>query len=65
MHFGPSSLGMQYVQQPDVSNQSEDNHLPPTSIEDKSRRGGRSLMGGLINGLRPLPTVGGGQKMKR
>ena len=66
MQIGPSSV-MQYGQQPEVPNQVRDNRLPPTSVEDKSRRGGRSLIGGLMNGLRRLPTVlrvGGGQKMK-
>ena len=46
MHIGPSSVGMHYIQQPDVPNQGEDNYLPPPSIKDKSRRGGRSLMEG-------------------
>ena len=38
------------------------------NAQDRSNRGGRSLIGGFMSGLRRLPTVlrfGGGQKSKR
>ena len=68
---GPSSLAMQGGQIPEVLSEHEDNYLPPTTTgnaQDRSKRGGRSLIGGFMSGLRRLPTVlriGGGQKSKR
>ena len=68
---GPSSLTMQVGQQPEVLPEGGNNYVPPTymgNAQDRSKRGGRSLIGGLMSGLRRLPTVlriGGGQKSKR
>ena len=71
--IGPSSLGMQYYQQPEALAEAEggDNYVSPTSTgnaQDKSKRGGRSLMGGLMSGLMRIPTalrIRGGQKSKK
>ena len=67
--IGPSSLVMQDGQQPEVPSESGDNHLPPTSVGNaRPKRGGRSLIGGFMSGLRRLPSIlriGGGQKSKR
>ncbi|KAF8803471.1 hypothetical protein BYT27DRAFT_6739153 [Phlegmacium glaucopus] len=72
MHVGPSSLGMQYSQQTTVLDKGKDDCLSPTSMgngQDKSGRGGRSLIGGLMSGLMRIPTAlrigGGGQKSKK
>ena len=68
---GPSSLAAQGGQRPEVLSERGDNYLPPTSLgnaQDRSKRGGRSFIGGFMSGLRRLPTVlriGGGQKSKR
>ena len=67
----PGSPAMQDGQRPEVLPEAEDNYVPPTSMrntQDRSKRGGRSLIGGLMSGLRRLPTVlriGGGQRSKR
>ena len=70
MHVGPSSLGMQYTQQTNILVNDKNNHLlPPTTVgssQDRSGHGGHSLMGGLMNGLRRIPTAlrfGGGKKL--
>ena len=71
---GPSSIGMQYCQQPELLTEVEGggNYSSPTStgnVQGSSKRGDRSLIGGLISGLRRLPKVlkigGGGQKSKK
>ena len=67
--IGSSSLTMQGGQQPEVLSEGEDNNLPPSSLANtRSKRGGRSLIGGFMSGLMRLPSVlriGGGQKSKR
>lgn len=67
--IGPSSLAMQNGQQPEVLSEGGDNYLPPTSMGNaRSKRGGRSLIGGFMSGLMRLPSVlriGGGRKSKR
>jgi len=72
MHIGPSSLGMQYGQLSTILARGEDDDLSPTPMgdsQDRSGRGGRSLIGGLMTGLRRLPTAlrigGGGKKSKK
>ena len=67
MPIPSNTFGIPYGQQTSVL--AEDNWHSPTSIgQDKSGRGGRSLLGGLMTGLKRIPTVlkiGGGQKSKR
>lgn len=72
MQIGSSSLGVQYgQQQPGMLSDNVDNLqilAPMGTDQGRSRRGGRSLIGGLMGGLRRLPTVlrfGGGQKSNR
>jgi hypothetical protein len=64
--IGPSSLGMQYCQQPEEPAGGGDNYTSPIS---PPKRGGRSLIGGLMSGLMRLPTAlrigGGGRKSKK
>ena len=62
--IGPSSLAMQGGHKPEVLTEAGD----IGNAQGRSKRGGRSLIGGFMSGLRRLPTVlriGGGQKHKR
>ena len=66
LHVGPSSLATQDGQQPEVLSDGGDNNFSSSSA--RSKRGGRSFIGGFMSGLRRLPSVlriGGGQKSKR
>ena len=54
----PSSLAMQDGQQPEVMSESGDNNLSPRSMgHARSKRGGRSVIGGFMSGQWRFPSV--------